>query len=171
MQALGLVWDGVDSLGADAHETRVAIPEPVHSGARLLYSHWRSRQASGGLVMNRDVPSRALASILRNLVVYEPIADCRDFRARIAGSALIRRFDCDITGLKLSELFDSGTFDMHRKMMKAVLETDTPSALDVRLAARGRTQLHFEVLCLPVHAPDRKRPWALVGLFYYDWEQ
>jgi len=29
--------------------------------------------------------------------------------------------------------------------------------------------LHFEIVALPVLAPDRETPWVLSGLFYYDW--
>ena len=169
MQALGLVWDGIDPLEADAQEKRIAIREPVHFGARLLFDNWRKLHADSGFVVHRDVPSRALASVLRNLVVYEPVEQGRDFRARLAGSALIRRFDCDITGLKLSELFDPATFQTHRKMMQRVIDTGEHAALDIHLLVQGRSQLHFEVLCLPVLSPDRTEAWPLIGLFYYDW--
>jgi hypothetical protein len=169
MQALGLVWRGVDATAADALEKRVRIPEPIHFGARLLFDNWRKRRAKDGFVVNRDVPSRALASVLRNLIVYEPQDGARDFRVRLAGSALIRRFDCDITGLKLSELFDRTSFECHRDAMVDIVQTDTPSILDVKLVAKGRTQLHFEVLGLPVQSPDKSAVWVLGGLFYYDW--
>jgi hypothetical protein len=53
--------------------------------------------------------------------------------------------------------------------MVEIVTTDTPNALDVKLAAKGRTQLHFEVLGLPVLAADRAAVWVLGGLFYHDW--
>ena len=36
-------------------------------------------------------------------------------------------------------------------------------------SSRGATQLHFEVLGLPVLSPDRSAVWVLGGYFYYDW--
>lgn len=169
MQALGLVWDDVDNLSPDVDEIHVPIPAPAHFGGRLLFDIWRERRVSGGLVVGRDVPSRALAPVLRNLAVYEPLDKARDFRVRLAGSALIRRFGCDITGLKLSELLERKPFGYHRDAMTNVLATNSPRAIDVRLQSGGRTQLHFEVLNLPVLAPNRKTPWVLGGLFYSDW--
>jgi hypothetical protein len=169
MQALGLVWRDVDALAADVHEKRTKILEPVHFGSRILFDNWRKRRQDGGFVVGRDVPSRALSPVLRNLVVYEPMDGGRDFKVRLAGSALIRRFDCDITGLKLSELFDRVSFECHRDAAAAVIATDTPNVLDVKLMSKGRTQLHFEALGLPVQSPDQSAVWLLGGLFYYDW--
>jgi hypothetical protein len=169
MQALGLVWRGVDGAATDAQETRRRIPEPIHYGARLLFDTWRRRRAKDGFVVHRDVPSRPLATILRNLVIYEPLSGARDFRTRLAGSALIRRFDCDITGLKLSELFDGADFESRRDALAAIVDAGTPDIMDVKLVARGETQLHFEVLGLPVESPDRSSVWVMGGLFYYDW--
>jgi hypothetical protein len=169
MQALGLVWRGVDVTSSDAQEKAARIPEPIHFGARLLFDTWRRRRAKDGFVVNRDVPSRALASVLRNLVIFQPLDGMRDFKIRLAGSALIRRFDCDITGLKLSELFDRPGFEGRRNAMANIIGTDTPDILDVKLVSRGSTQLHFEVLGLPVQSPDRSAVWVLGGYFYYDW--
>jgi hypothetical protein len=171
MQALGLVWGDVDALASDMVEKRTRIAEPVHFGARLLFDVWRKQRAADGFVVGRDVPSRALASVLRNLVLYEPLDGGRDFGVRLAGSALIRRFGCDITGLKLSELFNPESFANYRAAMMDVVTKDAPIDLDVTLTAKGRTQLHFEVLGLPVLAADRSTVWVLGGLFYYDWTQ
>ncbi|MGH6871620.1 MAG: PAS domain-containing protein [Rhizomicrobium sp.] len=169
MQALGLVWRGVDAAAPDVKETRAELAEPAHYGARLLFDHWCERRAAGGFVLNRDVPSRALAPILRNLVVYQPLGCERDFRVRLAGSGLIRRFDCDITGLKLTELFDASAFEFHCRTLRDVVRTDTPAILDVRLAAHDRTELHYEMVSLPVRAPESGATWVLGGLFYHDW--
>jgi hypothetical protein len=169
MQALGLVWDDVDNLVADADATYTRLSEPRHFGARLALEAWRTQRLADGFVVGRDVPSRALAPVLRNLAVYEPLDGGCDFRARLAGSALIRRFGCDVTGLKLSELFDREAFEHHRAVMAEVLASQTPRSLDVQIKSESRTQLRFEVLSLPVLAPDRETGWLLTGLFYHDW--
>jgi hypothetical protein len=171
MQALGLVWSDVDALASDMVEKRTRIAEPIHFGARLLFDIWRKRRAGDGFVVGRDVPSRALAPVLRSLILYEPLGGGCDFGVRLAGSALIRRFGCDITGLKLSELFAPESFANYRAAMAEVLDGDAPVGLDVTLTAKGRMQLHFEVLGLPVWAADRAATWVLGGLFYYDWTQ
>ncbi|HEY1630899.1 MAG TPA: PAS domain-containing protein [Rhizomicrobium sp.] len=169
MQALGLVWRGVDAASADAQEKRSRIPEPIHFGARLLFDTWRRRRAKEGFMVGRDVPSRALASVLRNLILYEPLDGGRDFKIRLAGSALIRRFDCDVTGLKLSEVYDRAHFECRGDAMRGIIANDAPQIHDVKFVARGSTELHFEVMGLPVLSAGGTAVWVLGGLFYYDW--
>ena len=168
MQALGLVWDTLDTLTADLSETVTRIPEPMHFGAKLLHERWCELQAGDGFVVGRDVPARQLSRILRNLGIYEPLDDCRDFRARLAGTAFLRRFGRDITGLRLSEIFRQEGLEKHRANMEEIVRSGVPLAFDVGLQRGNRTFLHCEALRLPVWSADRSSTWVLSGLFYYD---
>jgi hypothetical protein len=168
MQALGLVWDAVDPLTADLSETATQIPAPLHFGARLLLERWRELQNGDGFVVGRDVPARPLGGILRNLAIYQPLEDCLDFRARLAGTAFLRRFGRDITGLKLSEIFLKPHFEGHRASMAEIVHTRAPQAFDVKLRRGNRTLLQAEALRVPVESADRLNMWVLSGLFYYD---
>jgi len=168
MQALGLVWDKFDPLTADLNEVVTSILSPQHLGAQALYERWRDLQKSEGFVVGRDVPSRELSDILRNLAVFEPIEDVTDFRARLSGTAFMRRFGRDITGLRLSEIFREGRFEFHRDSMAEVVRKRVPFAFDVNLQRGQRAFLRFEILRLPVLSPDRKATWVLSGLFYHN---
>ena len=168
MQALGLVWDAVDPLTAELNETATPIAEPQHFGARLLLERWRELQDRDGLVMGRDVPARPLGGILRNLAIYEPLEDCRDFRARLAGTAFLRRFGRDITGLKLSEIFPRSRFEWHRAGMADIVRSRAPLVYAVKMKRGDRMLLRAEALRLPVESADRANTWVLSGLFYYD---
>jgi hypothetical protein len=163
MQALGLVWRDVDPVSPDSREVRVRISAPVHFGARLLHRNWRAR--TGGFVEGRDVPSRALAPVLRNLAVYEPVE--ADFRVRLAGTALVRRYGCDITGLLLSQLYESAAFACQRKALMRAM--DGPTFHDVKITRAGQVDLHYELLQLPLLSPDRAQRRVLGGFFYHDW--
>jgi hypothetical protein len=143
--------------------------EPSHYDARHLFVYWRERNDEGGFVIGKDVPSRALARVMSHLVVYEPLEEGRDFRARLAGTSLLRRFGRDISGSKLSELFEPGAFAAQRDDMRMLLHTGRPCVLEVKATIDTYPVLHFEIVALPVLAPDRETPWILSGLFYYDW--
>jgi hypothetical protein len=106
---------------------------------------------------------------MSHLVVYEPLEEARDFRARIAGTSLLRRFGRDISGSRLSELFEPDAFAAQRDDMRTLLRTRRPCVLEVRATIDNYPVLHFEIVALPVLAPDRETPWILSGLFYYDW--
>jgi len=168
MQALGLIWRDVGPFARDHVEVTTPLAEPVHFGARLLFNHWREKQEKGGLIVGRDLPARALSPALRNLGLYEPIAGCRDFHVRLAGSAFLRRFGRDVTGLKLSDLFEGAAFESHRSQMANMIADRRHFSTDVVLKKNRRDSLNFEMLGLPVLNENGAR-WALTGIFYHDW--
>jgi hypothetical protein len=168
MQALGLVWGDVDPSAADLEEICIERTEPSQFGARLLLEHWQEKVPEGGFVVGRDVPSRALACVLRNLALYEPIDGATDFRVRLAGAAFLRRFGREITGLKFSEICAPRTFERQRARMAGVIATAQPDIADIKLGRDARVFLHFETMLLPVWTPNRKSVWALSSLFYFD---
>jgi hypothetical protein len=143
------------------------IAEPAHADSAALLEFWHARMADGGFVVGRDVPSRPLARLLRNLTVYEPTADGRDLRVRLAGATIRRRFDRDITGQKLSELFSPEDFTHHSRGTFKAIRTGRPVVLDSKLKRNGVIEMHLEIVVLPVLAPDLVTPWVLVGLFYF----
>jgi hypothetical protein len=169
MQALGLVWGNLDSVSANLEEIRTEIPQPTQYGARLLLDHWITREARGGFVVGRDVPSRDIASILRNLALYEPIEGGADYRIRLAGAAFMRRFGRDITGLKLSQIYDVAKLESQRESLEGVIRTKTPHIVDVRVVRGDRVFLRFEGLRLRVLSPDRKNAWVMGALFSSEW--
>ncbi len=169
MQALGLVWGDVNASAAGFQEVFTVMREPSHYDARHLFEFWRDRNDEGGFVIGEHVPSRALARLMSHLVVYEPLDEGRDFRARLAGTSLLRRFGRDVSGSKLSELFEGSAFEAQRDDMRTLLRTRRPCVLEVKATIDNYPVLHFEIVALPVLAPDRETPWILSGLFYYDW--
>ncbi len=170
MQALGLVWGQLDPVNANLREDRTPLAEPQQYGARLLYEHWRARRdTSMGFVVGRDVPSRALAPILRTLALYEPVDGMKDFRMRLAGTAFMRRFGRDVTGMKLSDIYDPEAFEAQRMALMDVILTGSPYICDVKVTRDNRIYLRFESLRLPVLSPDRKETWVMGGVFYSDW--
>lgn len=169
MQALGLVWGDINTSDAGFQEVFTVMREPSHYDARHLFEFWRDRNDEGGFVIGQHVPSRALARVMSHLVVYEPLEEAQDFRARIAGTSLLRRFGRDISGSRLSELFDASAFEAQRDDMRTLLHTRRPCVLEVKATIDNYPVLHFEIVTLPVLSPDRETPWILSGLFYYDW--
>ena len=167
MQALGLCWSAA-APQPDSMETHIIRAAPVHHGARTLLEAWHAREAEGRFVVGRDVPSRALARVLSGLALYEPLYT-GDFRVRLAGLALRRRFGRDVTGEKLSEILTGERFAEHSERLRALLENGRPLLLETRLNEGGRLRLCYEMLALRVFAPDGVTPWAMTGIFFHDW--
>jgi len=169
MKALGLVWGNFDSTSSDLEEIRTRIDAPTQHGAQLLVDHWRVCVANGGFVVGRDVPSRPIASVLRCLALYEPIEGTAGFRVRLAGTAFMRRFGKDITGLNLSEIYAPPSLAVQHGNLTQVIASNEPFIWNVSAAGDGRQFLRYEAVRLPVLSPDRKERWVMGGLFYSDW--
>jgi hypothetical protein len=163
MQALGLSWE--DNSAAGFHETPIVKERPAHHGARLLLENWAAQKQR--FVVGRDVPSRALAKVLSGLALYEP--EGGDFRVRLAGMGLRRRFGRDVTGERLSVVLGGAQFETYRRPMERLLATGKPLVVEMRMTEEGRTKLCFELVALRVFAPDGETPWVMSGIFFHDW--
>lgn len=143
-----------------------AIDAPEHSDARRLLEIWQARPADG-LVVGRDIPSRMMAPLLSHIVVWEPVDNGADFRARLAGDELHRRFDGDIKGRLMSDLFPPVNLDKHIEACRHVTVMGAPSVFRTRLVCAGVQQLRADVVILPAVPPERVGKWALSGAFFF----
>ena len=144
------------------------VADPSHEGTIQLIQYWREKDSSGGLVVGRDIPSKAISNILSNLIVYEPISDFADFRVQHAGTRNYAHYHGDVTGKLMSELFDAEAFKYNCAKAKEVLLSHRMMIFEADLSQFGITRRTYEVVLLPVLAPDRSSPWMLCGIFRFD---
>ena len=144
------------------------IAEPRHPHTILLFDVWKRAEADGGFVVGRDIPSKSLAAILRDLVLYEPVPDRLDLRVRLAGTACIGHYGMDVTGKLMSELFDASSFEFNLRSALDVIRTAEPKIFAAELSRLGIVQGHYEIALLPVWQPDKSGRWLLCGVFEFD---
>jgi hypothetical protein len=142
------------------------IAKPSHADAEALLAYWHECRRAGGFAMVRNVPSKAIAHLMKNLVVMEPLPG--DFKYRLVGNVLIQRLGRDVTGMAISEVFDPDPAKSLIAGAQKVLDTDAPvfQRLSVRTAF-GETR-RPELVLLPMTSPDTKEKLVLVGVFYHD---
>ncbi|HEY0301534.1 MAG TPA: PAS domain-containing protein [Rhizomicrobium sp.] len=144
------------------------VDAPRHRDAKTFLDYWQSCvDKSGGFVVGRDIPNRAIARLLRSIIVTEPVDGGADFHMRLAGSGVRRRFGDEIRGQMLSDLHSPEDFRQHLASSNEVLATGKPLIVDSRLKRGAIEELHAEVVLLPVKSPDGKHDWVLVGMFYF----
>jgi hypothetical protein len=148
-------------------EQYAVVPEAAHPDSKKLLAFWASRPKDG-IVMGRDVPSRAIASLLAYVMVWEPVEDGRDMRVRLAGDALHRRFQGDLRGRLMSELFSPAYRAGHLENARNAIVTGGPVIVDTHTNYGNIEKLHAEVVLLPMLSPDRSVRWVLTGSFYYN---
>ena len=144
------------------------IETPTDPRAVALLEFWRNRPKDG-LIVGRDIPSRSVASLLTNFGVFEPLVEGgEDSRVVLAGESFKLRFGHDIKGMLASELFPPDHLRHHAAAFYESVRTQKPVVLESRLTNNVVDKLHFEVVIMPVLAPDRAKIWALVAFFYLD---
>ncbi len=159
----------VHTPSADFQYPKVVLSAPEHPSSVTLIAAWRGCEASGGMRMGRDIPSRALGKLLPSIVISEPAPDWRDARIRLAGSVLAERFGRDITGMQVSELYraDPAGYVMLLEVASRADQTREPGLLGTRVMAGSTEVMRFEVVALPIFAADGVTHLSLVGSFRF----
>lgn len=145
------------------------IETPGHPSSLVLVEYWRACEARGGLRMGRDIPSRALAPILRSLAISEPVADWSDSILRLAGLGYAQGYGRDVTGMRLSELHrddPKGHAFLLEGARRAERENQ-PTFGEIRAMVGGQDAIRFEIVGLPIYAPDGVTKWNLSGAFRF----
>lgn len=138
----------------------------THPLAHTALEFWGARPTDG-LVVGRDVPSRAIAKLLSRVIVHEPINEGADLKVRLAGFGIRRRFGDDITGKTLSELFPTPDFHLRLESVMNAIRTDSPQLADCVLSNGMLDMLHTELVILPAFAPNHSARWAITFCFFF----
>jgi len=152
--------------GAEMKIAPAYIEAPSHPDARRLLDHYTACMAKGGFAMLRDVPSRAIAPLMANLMVVEPVDQGDDFRIRLAGSGLLKRYGFDVSGYRLSDLYGADIFIHYRSTLQETIRAGAPVLVHIKVSDTERDRFSIEYVCVPIRAPDRQSNWILVGGFH-----
>lgn len=151
--------------GQTVEMTVSEIEAPTHEGAKELFAYWQSR--AGDFVMGRDVPSRAITRLTKNLNVLEPIGSGEDFRFRLVGSELNHRIGRDISGMRVSEVYPEAVVKAFIGSLNKVIKDSTPVFQNVRVVGALGEVRRPEVVMVPIKSSDRTATWVLHGVFYW----
>ena len=166
MQTLGFMLELAPDpkTGFEQCETKRAAP--CHRDARMLLDVWNERGRV--LVMGQDLPSRRIARLLPNLAVLDYRTARRDFRVRLAGFSLIRRFGRDIGQHYLGEVLANAEHENLRALLMEARDSGAPSIRDIKIRSPMRPLLHYEMTLLRILSCDLETPLVLMGLFFFD---
>ena len=150
------------SLEMTVHE----MDAPTHEGAKEIFAYWQERCRTGDFIMGRDVPSRAITRLTKNLNVLEPIDAGEDFRFRLVGSELNHRIGRDISGMRVSEVYPDIVVKGFLASLNKVA-AGTPVFQNVRVVGALGDVRRPEVVMVPMKSPDRTATWILHCAFYW----
>jgi len=155
-----------DAGGTLVHSTYRQIGTPKHPAAAQAMAFWKARPADG-IVIGRDVPSRAIASQLNRIMVLEPLEAGRDLRVRVAGDAVRERFKGEIAGRTFSDLFRRHDAAERIALVMTAIAEEAPRFADCVIAGGSLEISHTEHVILPVFAPGRAARWAMIVCCFF----
>ncbi len=166
---LGMPTSPLAAASGEAVEVFAQEIETVrHEGSLALLAYWaQCRAAKGDLVVGEDLPAPAVRQIMSALCLLEPVDEGTDYRFRLAPTGLIRRFGRDVTGCRLSALYDASAFEEYVRGLQRVIEFDMPVKWEVRVRRGGCEIMHLERLGVPVLSNDTASKWILGATFFF----
>jgi hypothetical protein len=150
------------------YEHRVTpVKVATHPSTIRLIAYWQQCEERGGLRMGRDIPARAIAALLKDLTVAEPVNDWADARIRLAGSGMAVHFGRDVSGALMSEIAGGAESDWRMLLAgaKSVIAHNRPGTIQQIILDDGREIQRQELTALPILAPDSDARWVLTGTF------
>jgi hypothetical protein len=143
-------------------------PAAAHPRGQELVRIWTEARDSGRPMARGDVPSRKLLKLMPHLFLLEPNADGSDWRFRLAGTAIGRRFGADPTGSLISEIYDRRQANDQAAIYKRVVTSDAPHVTHGRIEGIDRQFLTIEFCHLPLLPPGQGLYWLLGGVFVFE---
>jgi hypothetical protein len=160
----------VDRSHYELEHRMVVVQAPAHPCSIQLLNYWRACEARGGMRMGRDIPSRAIGPLLKDLCVAEPIGDWTDARIRLAGSTMTEYFGQDVSGKLMSEVVGGGRDRDFTLMMNGARYATTrnkPGTIEQTLLDQDRVVLRQEMTGVPIWSPDGDARWLVTGTFNF----
>jgi hypothetical protein len=158
---------------APRDDRRIAIDVKPQTGSehprgQELVRIWTEAREQGRPMTRGDVPSRKLLKLMTHLFLLEPNADGSDWRFRLAGTAIARRFGADPTGALISQIYDRRQASDQAAIYKRIATNDAPHITQGRIEGIDRQFLKIEFCHLPLLPPGQGLNWLLGGVFVFE---
>jgi hypothetical protein len=128
---------GAPAMAARAHEE--------------LFAYWASLRQGGRLPSRADIHPKGFKRHLPNISLIDLGPDgANDYRLRLAGTGLYSVYGREITGRKLSEVYNSSAADYWREELDKVVAGRRPGVGCHSLAWRGASHMSILWLRLPL---------------------
>lgn len=127
-----------------------------------LVSYWLQKCDGRAMPTRDDLPVGELRAWIGHLALLE-IAGEKDFRVRLCGTDLIRRFGREATGVMVGEL----AFDIAQHLtaiLKATVKADAP-VVAISLIPLGRATYAYSEVALPLSGLDGRTAMVLLGSY------
>jgi len=135
--------------------TQLGAPTTVLRAHEELFSYWARLRRPGALPCRADIDPAAIKRHLPLLSLTKVIPAPRDYRMRLAGTELWGVYGGEITGRRLSDIYNTAAADYWRRELDGVVADRRPRAGCHNMAWRGASHMSLLWLRLPLATNGR----------------
>lgn len=129
---------------------QIGAPAAAIRAHEELFGYWASLRQGGRLPARRDIEPGGFKRLLPTVSLIDVDRDPLDFRLRLAGTGLYGVYGREITGRRLSEVYNTAAADYWRVELGKVVREGRPAVGAHNLAWRGASHLSILWLRLPL---------------------
>jgi hypothetical protein len=128
---------------------QIGAPTAAVRAHEELFAYWASLRRGVRLPTRRDLDPGAIKRLLPAVSLID-VLDERDFRVRLAGTALYDVYGGETTGRRLAEVYNAAAAEYWRGELGQVVAAGRPAVGAHNLAWRGAPHLSLLWLRLPL---------------------
>jgi len=130
---------------------QIGAPAAAIRAHEELFAYWSSRRAGAGLPARRDIDPAGFKRLLPTITLTEVLPGAPgDYRIRLAGTGLYNVYGREITGRRLSEVYNTAACDYWKSELNRLVAERRPAVGVHNLAWRGASHLSIVWLRLPL---------------------
>jgi hypothetical protein len=134
---------------------QIGAPSAAARAHEELFAYWCSLREGARLPGRRDLDPAGMKRLLPTISLIDVSRDPLEFRTRLAGTGLYGVYGREITGRKLSEVYNQAACDYWRVELGKVVKEGRPAVGVHNLAWRGASHLSILWLRLPLAGNGR----------------
>lgn len=129
---------------------QIGAPAAAARAHEELFAYWASLRDGALLPGRRHLDPGGIKRLLPTVSLIDVVRDPLDFRMRLAGTALYGVYGREITGKRLSDIYNTAAADYWRVELGKVVAERRPAVGVHSLAWRGASHLSILWLRLPL---------------------
>ena len=135
--------------------TQLGAPVTVLRAHEELFAYWAGLRQRGTLPGRRDLDPGRIKRLLPTVSLTQVIREPLDYRLRLAGTALYGVYGGEITGKRLTDVYNTAAADYWRAELDQVVADRRPRAGHHSMAWRGAAHTTLLWLRLPLASNGR----------------
>ena len=148
-------------------EFRASQEETAHASSRLLFEAFDAMRGERSAPRREDLDLRQVRRLVPYLFIAEQDASSRDFRWRLAGTAVCALMGGEVTGRSFTTGWAEFEANLIRRVLTSVSASHQPALMRMRFITDQGQAIVAEMAAVPLMAADGQTTQVLGGLFAF----